>query len=396
MTNWRARTRLLAFACVAGIALSGCGGDGGSGGTGGEQNDGTADGGSSAQAGDGDEEQSPLAEFMGPNSGFAVSGGGRMTMALSAGDLSEEEQQKLRQVEEFVAQCMQEAGFEYIPVDPMAGAPEDDPFADAYSLPPDEFAREYGYGMSTLMRREAPKDQENLDPNHEIREGLSEAALEEYNSTLWGDMVDMSADGGAVAIKPGGPGGGDLPSMEEQGCNGQARAEVYGEDGGGMMVGPDMSEFESLFEDIEALRQRIETDPRVVAATEEWAVCMAEAGHGDFETLFAPEDAVMERMGELYGWETEEGPDGGGTAVTTEGGGWVESDVAPEDLEELQEWEVAVATADYDCEQEHYADTQSEVAWGFEEEFVEQHQAELERYRDALAEGPVGNAGGLG
>ncbi|MBB5786832.1 hypothetical protein [Jiangella mangrovi] len=395
MTNWRARTRLLAFACVAGLAFSGCGADGGSGG----ENDGggadQADGSGGGDGEGGDEELSPLEEYMGANSGFARAGGARMTMALSAGDLSDEEQQKMRQVEELVAQCMQDAGFEYVPVDPFAGAPEDDPFAEAYSLPPDEFAREYGYGMSTLMRREAPEDEQNLDPNQEIREGLSEAALEEYNRTLWGDMADVSPDGGAVSIKPAQPG--EAPSMEEQGCHGQARAEVYG-DGGGMMVGPDMSEFESLFEDLEALRERIESDPRVVAATEEWAVCMAEAGSGDFEGLNEPEDAVMERMGELYGWETEQGgPEGGpGVSVTTEGGGWVESDVSPEDLEELQQWEVAVATADYDCEQEHFEDAQSEVALGFEEEFVDQHRAELERYRDTMAEGPAGHAGGLG
>lgn len=391
MTNWRARTRLLAFACVAGLALSGCGDDGG------EQNDGTADGGSADQASDDGEELSPLEEYLGENSGF-VSGGGRMTVAISAGDMDEEERQRLRQVEELVAACMQEAGFEYVPTDPFGGETKDDPFADAFALPPDEFAREYGYGMTTLMDPNGP-DEEVTDPNQEIRDGLSESALEAYNQALWGDMIEMSPDGGAVAIKPA-PGETGPPPIEEQGCHGEARAEVFGEDGG-MLRGPDMSEFDGLFEDMESLRQRIESDPRIVEATEAWAGCMAEAGYSDVEAANDPEDSVMDRMSELYGWDAEppageddEDSAGGGPGMSIGGPG--EIDVDEEALAELQEYEIAIATADYECEQEQLAEVQRDVAWGFEEDFVDEHRDELERYRDAMAEGPAGNAGGLG
>lgn len=408
MTNWRARARLLAFACVAGLALSGCGGDGDEGG-----NDGTTDGGAAGQTGDDGEELSPLEEYMGENSGFA-SGGGRMTVAISAGDLSEEERQRMRQVEELVATCMEEAGFEYVPVDPFGGETRDDPFADAFALPPDEFAREYGYGMTTLMDPNR-EEEEVTDPNQAIRESLSEGALEAYNQALWGDMVQMSADGGAVAVKPA-PGETGPPEIENQGCHGEARGEVYGDDGG-MMMGPDMSEFDGLFEDLDALRQRIESDPRVIEATEAWAGCMAEAGYSDVETVDDPEDTVMERMSELYGWddpsaddegggETDEpsdeetdGPsveqDDGGPDVSI-GGPRRPADVDEEALAELQEYEIAIATADYECEQEHLAEARQDIAWGFEEDFVAEHRTELERYRDAMAEGPAGNAGGLG
>lgn len=392
MTNWRARIRLLAFACVAGLALADCSGDGG------DQQDGTTDGGTADQASDDGEELSPLEEYMGENSGFAS--GGRMTVAFSAGDLDEEERRRMRQVEELVATCMQEAGFEYMPVDPFGGETKDDPFADAFALPPDEFAREYGYGMTTLIDPDAA-DEEATDPNQEIREGLSEAALEAYDRALWGDMAQMSADGGAVAVKPV-PGETGPPEIEDQGCHGEVRTEVYGEDGG-MMGGPDLGEFDGLFEDLEALRQRIESDPRVTEATGEWAACMAEAGYGDVEAVNDPEDSVMERMSELYGWDDEapsddEGgnADAGGPSVTVGGPGAGAADVDEEALAELQEYEIAVATADYECEQEHFTDSRQEVAWGFEEDFVDEHRTELERYRDAMAEGPAGHAGGLG
>ncbi|RIQ35936.1 hypothetical protein [Jiangella rhizosphaerae] len=390
MTNWRARARLLAFACVAGLALTGCGDEDGSGG----QNDGTNGDSADQASGDG-EELSPLEEYMGENSGFT--GGGRMTVAISSGDLSEEERQKMRQVEELVATCMEEAGFEYIPVDPFGGDTEDDPFADAFALPPEEFAREYGYGMTTLMNPDKAGEDEVTDPNQEIRDGLSEAALEAYNRALWGDMVEISDGGNAVAVKPVGPGEGEPPALEDQGCHGQARAEVYGDDGG-MVMGPDMSEFEGLFEDLEALRQRIESDPRMVEATEAWAACMAEAGYGDFDATTDPEDSVMQQMSELYGWDDQAPEDdvsAGGPSVSI-GGGPEDVDVDEEALAELQEHEIALATADYECEQQEYADVRQEVAWGFEEDFVEEHRAELERYRDAMAEGPAGRAGGVG
>lgn len=395
MTNWRARTRLLAFACVAGLALTGCGDEDGGGGP----NDGT-NGGSADQAGGDGEELSPLEEYMGENSGFI--GGARMTVAFSAGDLGEEERQKLRQVEELVATCMEEAGFEYVPMDPLGGETEDDPFAEAYSLPPEEFAREYGYGMSTLTVEHGPPaspDEESTDPNKEIRDGLSEAALEAYNRALWGDMVEIADGGNAVAVAPVGPGEGEPPSPEDQGCHGQAHAEVYGADGG-MVMGPDMSEFEGLFEDLEALRQRIESDARMVEATEAWAACMAEAGFGDFDATTDPEDSVMQQVSELYGWNDpapgDDDADDEPGVSTGPGPGSEPADVDEEALAELQEHEVAVATADYECEQQEYADVAREVAWGFEEDFVEEHRAELERYRDAMAEGPVGHAGGVG
>ncbi len=388
MTNWRARARLLAFACVAGLALTGCSDDGSGG-----QNDAT-NGDSADQAG-GDEELSPLEEYMGENSGFA--GGGRMTVALGSADMDEEERQRMRQVEELVAACMEEAGFEYVPADPFGGETGEDPFAEAYALPPDEFAREYGYGMTTLMSPDKAEEETPADPNEAIREGLSEAALEEYYSALWGDSVQMAEGGGAVAVEPKPPGESGGPAgPEEQGCHGEARAEVYGDDGG-MMMGPDFSEFEGLFEDMDALRQRIESDPRIVEATDAWTACMAEAGYSEFDTTAAPEDAVMERMSELYGWDDEPADDeGDGGPEVSLGGPGGEVDVDEAALAELQEYEIAVATADYDCDEQELADVQQEVAWGFEEDFVEEHRAELERYRDAMAEGPAGNAGGVG
>ena len=119
---------------------------------------------------------------------------------------------------------------------------------------------------------------------------------------------------------------------------------------------------------------------------------MAEAGYSEFETTQDPEDTVMTQMSELYGWDRQD--DEGGVSVSVGGpGGPGDVDIDEAALAELQEYEIAVATADYDCEQAHLADVQHDVAWTFEEEFVEENRAELERFRDAMAEGPVGRFG---
>src|SRR5688500_11555000 len=81
MTNWRIRLRPLAVvcgaACVAGLALSGCGVGDPAAVTDPEQTDGS------------DEQQSPLSEFLGDGAGFAT--GERMVRSSSAGDLTDEQ-----------------------------------------------------------------------------------------------------------------------------------------------------------------------------------------------------------------------------------------------------------------------------------------------------------------
>lgn len=377
MTNWRARARLVAFACVTGLVLAGCGGD--------DDGDGRAGGAGSGEP-EGAEEQSPLAEFMGD--GVTFSGGGMMVAATSVGDLSEEDQQRMRQVEELVAECMREQGFEYVPVDPTGGGDREDPFAEAFSLPPDEFAREYGYGISTLTPADTADEDQTTDPNQEIRDGLSDSAREQYDRALWGEMAELiePVEGGGVAISGASPPAGE--GERDSGCHGEAGEEVYGED---PMAGPDIGEFDGLFADMDALRQRIESDARVAAATQAWADCLAAAGHSGFATVSEPQDDVMERMMELYGSSTrDEGTPSESRVMNTS------ADVDEAALRELQDYEISLATADYECQQEHYVDVRREVAFDMEEQFVEEHRAELERYRDAMAEGPVGHAGGVG
>lgn len=390
MTKWRARVRLLIFACVTGLALSGCGGADGSDG-------GPADGG--ADSGSEEEFESPLSEYGLGSGGKGFAGRG---MAVSArAETSEEDEQKMREVEDLVATCMQERGFEYVPV---VYDPEDfkDPFADAYALDPADFAEQYGYGISTMS---FIKPEENTDPNQEIREGLSPAAQEEYDKALFGDVAVLTTEGGsgwASVTKPAPADQGEPVDEDDKGCHQVASEEIYGEPED--VQRPDMSEFDGMFEDLGTLYERIETDPRITEAAAAWASCMAEAGYADFEKPMDASTSVMDRMGELYQWDNPgHGAAGGGVAeppADAEGEVTADfvspADVDPAELEGLKEYELAVAVADYGCQQESYEEVYVEVSTELEEEFVDSHRDELERYRDAMGEGPVGFAGGLG
>ena len=65
----------------------------------------------------------------------------------------------------------------------------------------------------------------------------------------------------------------------------------------------------------------------------------------------------------------------------------------PGALQELRAYEIAVATADLACRAEYDA-VRNQVQTEVEESFIDEHRAELEQYRDAIAAGDVG--GGVG
>lgn len=361
------RTLIAAVTSVTALMLAGCGGD---------------DGGSTAEEG-----ESPLAEYMGETAAAVQGAGAGMAFGGGGGEPyepTEEELQQQREYEEVVASCMAEQGFEYVP---NVVTPDEytSPFEEAYSLPPDEFAAEYGYGVSTLRVEEADLPE---DPNQEIRESLSPEAREAYEEALTGDLS------GPVEVEEGEEP--TPPSIEDRGCFGQASAEVFGVDES-QMFGP-RSEFQGLMQDLSRLAQRVQNDPRVAEATEQWQQCMADAGYPDFERVDGPRQSVFQRMAELQGIggpPTEAPPEGGAEGEEgSESAGAVVMDpqeIDPADLEELQEYELAVANADFDCREEHYTDIAEEVRYELEEEFVEEHRAELEQYRDEMAQLPGGS-----
>jgi hypothetical protein len=362
MMTRRGGRLLCAAICTVSLAVAGCSGGG----------DGDDDSGTGAAG--------PLADFFGWDE----------QARGEDGEFTEEDRQQHYQAQDLIVACMSEAGFEYTP-EPFYGdldQSQQDPNREVWDLQqddPEAFAREYGYGMTTIDYERVDGAASGQAPNLEYRETLSPAAQEEYDKALWGDWSEYEE-----AIEAGE----EVEPPTASGCSDSAYQEVYdygGDDGA-------EEQFDSLHEEWGALEERIENDPRMEAATQEWSGCMADAGYPGLTDRYAGQEEVSQRQGELYGWDDEAAVDSGGGSggeaavqpAPTPSFEPVEPD--PEDLAELREFELAIATADYTCRQEHDLDgVEQSVRFEHEEQFLESHREELEAYRDYLNEqGSVG------
>lgn len=321
------------------------------------------------------DDKSPLAEYMGD--GFISSGGGGMTRAVRIGgpgqESSEEQLAKQRKMEEAVASCMKSAGFEYVAVPPESQGKSK--FDDAFNLPPDKFAEQYGYGISTIDWGK-PADADKNDPNAKIRKALSPTAQKAYDKALNGQMG--SGNGGvAIAI----PEGGDKGKKPDLGCRGKAGDEVYGSGDGKL---DDFKKFDSLFKDIEALNKRIEADQRVIDATSAWTDCMADAGHSGFKTVNDGRESINKKLDELTG-ANKGGPSKPGKSMTITGPPSFDK-VDAAKLADLRKEEITLAKADQGCKKKVYDEPFKKAQYELEKEFVAANKTQLEQYRDSVSE----------
>jgi hypothetical protein len=287
------------------------------------------------------------------------------SVGLSEDSPSDDEiREQERRVEQKIVDCMREQGFDYTPMEAPDPASVDDFDEGPWSLPPDEFAERYGYGMFTIDESELPgMDDEAEDPNQAALDEMSEAERVAYEEALYGKFDDTTGE------------------ILTEGCSGEAYAAEFGDSAASE------DEFAGLFEEMDALWTRIDDDPRVAEATRDWADCMADAGYPGVST---PEDAsnlVQQRFDELVpgdatSGESLEGADG--EAVTVSGD---PAELDPDDRRALRDYEIAVAMADFECQDGDgkYADVYYEVQVELEQQFIDENRDELDRYRESLA-----------
>ncbi|WP_328331396.1 hypothetical protein OHA70_11305 [Kribbella sp. NBC_00382] len=322
------------------------------------------------------EDKSPLAEYMGD--GFISSGGGMMMATRSIGgpqESSEEQLAKQRKIEESTAACMKAAGFDYTVVPPEQQGKGK--FDEAFKLPPDKFAEQYGYGISTIDWGK-PDDAEKNDPNAKIRKALSPSAQKAYDKALNGQLTTVQG-GGVIAVAPSGGGKG---KPQDTGCRGKAVEEVYGKPDD---KAADFSKFDSLFKDIEALRKRIEADQRVVDATAAWSDCLADAGHSGFKKVDEPRESISKKLDALTGANKNSGSgkSDGPSAVI---GAPSLDKVDAAKLADLRKDEIELAKADQGCKKKVYEEPFKKAQYELEKEFVDANKTQLEQYRDSVSE----------
>lgn len=261
-----------------------------------------------------------------------------------------------RAIEDFIASCMQERGFEYVPESPES-LESVRVVEEALALPREEFIAQYGYGISTDDTLGSGAESA-ADPNTEIREGLSPQAQQAYDRALWGTS---HGDDGHDAPDP------------EGGCQGRAVAHLSGS--GGKELAPFPGEA-TLLSDLAAFGERLDRDTRVVDARERWSECMAESGYSDLDR---PEDApgaVTQRMMDQFGFA--------GSRLYGFMEGTEPQNLDPAALAELRKYELSLAAADHACQRSHYLDAVEAVQRELEAEFIREHRDQLESYRDWL------------
>jgi hypothetical protein len=339
-----------AVALVAVLALAGCG----------YTND---PGATNTTAAD----KSPLAEYMGE--GFRMSAGGGTRMVVRAGGQgsSEEELAKQRRVEDATATCMQAAGFRYVAVPPESNPKSK--FDAAFNLPPDKFAAQYGYGVSTI---DWAKTDDSSNPNTAIRNALSATAKKAYDKALSGQFA---AGNGAIAV----PADKGNNAKVDMGCRGKAADQVYGS--AATNKADTFSKYQSLFKDLEALQKRIEADQRVVDATTAWSDCLADAGHAGFKKPADARQKVQQKLDQLTGANPAKTP-----GKATLSGPPSFDKVDSQKLADLRKFEIELAKADQACKAKGYDAVYKKAQYELEKEFVTAHKAELEAYRDGMAQ----------
>lgn len=277
--------------------------------------------------------------------------------AVWGGDLSEKEQQERfekenQQREELIAECMAEEGFEYIPVVQNGGIS----FSGGEWDPEDrEWVAQYGYGMVNFPGRDDPGPTEEwIDPNQDYVMSLSESEQQAYYETLSGPPIpeDQLNEDGSYEW-----------DWETAGCHGYAQHEMEQEN-------PATSdEFKPLMEAMEEFWTETQESNAFDEINAAWSSCMADAGHAGYDAQGDAQMEFNEELNEYYENQTE----------------WVEDD--PE-LAELGEKEIELALADLDCREEtDYRAEYSKIQFALEEEFIADHQAELDALKAAAEQG---------
>lgn len=265
------------------------------------------------------------------------------------------QQAREAKVQEAIRTCMKAEGFDYIPVDPSQNGMSvrfGGPGEEGDDL---ETRQKEGYGITTgFMSRPKPAQGESDDPNQKIREGLSEADRKAYEIALHGRSAgeEISAGGGGRRVMRQ-LGSSAEAAPEDMGCFGKAQQEVPG--------GP-----EELGADLQEMQERAQADPRLIDAEEEWASCMNEAGYTDFEKPRDASRSIMDQMDALMG-ATDEGD---GVTSFAIGG----DDIDQAALATLRDEEIALAVADWKCQDETgYADVEDDIRAEYEQRFLDEH-----------------------
>lgn len=268
-------------------------------------------------------------------------------------------------IQEAIAACMKEQGFEY--------HLESDPVDDLSLNPADQLAlaERRGYGIVGDYSTLDGTLQEELTPQDLYLSTLSEAAQAEYFEALSGDMWREVAD--AVAEDR------DYDyDWRRAGCEGAAEHEAWGaaESEPEVSVPPEHQEVLAL---MSALPDQIEGTDEWRDGLARWSSCMSDLGYS-YETPDDAFDGILDEYVDLLSdvtpteWVTLDEE----TIMAVEGSGGLPDRAT---YEALQVLERETATADVSCQQEvGLADASTRGLWELQHQFLVDHREELDAF----------------
>lgn len=237
--------------------------------------------------------ESPIADFLGQDTSFD----------FNSDEAQAEFTAQATEAEEQIAVCMRAEGFEYIPVDQgqfafFGGESEELPYFST------EWIAKYGFGISTQRfaqsevgpdlvgfddsQFEAVDQAMPEDPNQDYIESLSPTEQDAYYEALYGDQPELPEDATEAEWDAA------YENFEPSGCANEAWENT---DFGG---GGEMDFYEEFGDDLEALYERLEADPRVAEHNDRVAACVADKGlvYAGMEDLY---ERWESRLSELQG-----------------------------------------------------------------------------------------------
>ena len=305
-------------------------------------------------------------------------------------------------IQEAIRACMAKAGFEYQPM-----VPPEDSFMVGEDWDEEEWVRTQGFGISTWYGNEEDttsdvpeRAEEWVDPNQEMLDAMSESEQTAWYEALYG-TEEENMEGATTEIDPETGEEYTMTTGYGAGCNGEAYEAEYGE----------TAATDELWQEInpamEAMYQQVQADPRIVELDQEWSACMADAGY-EYESMSAMQEAVytdfQARFDEIVG------PNGGFADPFAD---WTQAEIDAffeeksqeeidaffaeaeqasrenvdmEALAALQQEEIDLAVADFECRGDYYEVFQ-EVSEEYEADFVAANREILEQIRDAQGGG---------
>jgi len=271
------------------------------------------------------------------------------------------------QREQYIAECMHQAGFEYIP-NPVINTVTQETNADSIWRPDDRaWVEEFGYAAIVSPWENVGRGEEMgagnvpVDPNQAYLDNLTESERQAFNDALWGAPIDL--DGETL----------DHMTMEDRlalmGCFGYAMSQM-GTQRPSDLLGSD--EFAPLFNAMNEMYNNIYQNPDWHAIDADWANCMADRGLTGLVNQNDAQQLVFNQLNsfwEAWDWETNPTP----PSITT----------SPE-LAAIHQHELEVAMTDFECRQAvNYRSRQDAVITAAEQQFINDHHTALEALRSA-------------